>query len=78
MGGLKSGRLKSTQKLCSLLACSFAGSLETSVSPFDCAVERLSHIPSGENPHMPPKFQPEKQGLLACCSLTCLKLLRLH
>ncbi len=49
------------------MACWLADLLETSLW------SALSHIPSGENPHMPPKFRPEEQSCLLA-----LKLWHLH
>ncbi len=47
-------RLKTDPQLSAL--CLLADLLETSASHLIALLSALSHIPSGKDPHMPPKF----------------------
>ncbi len=54
VGGTEIRRLKTDPQLSAL--CLLADLLETSASHLIALLSALSHIPSGKDPHMPPKF----------------------
>ncbi len=59
MGWTEISPIKTDTQLC-LLAGSLADLLETSASHLIALLSALSHIPSGKDPHMFPKFRPKK------------------